>query len=66
MNSHSENTSLAKSFFRTLWDILLMYVVYFVCRAIFLAVNYSHYAEGVFGDEILEIAAKNCFLPCVG
>ena len=51
MNSHTENTSLAKSFFKTLWDILLMYVVYFVCRAIFLAVNYSHYAEGVFGDN---------------
>ena len=51
MNSHSENTSLAKAFFRTLWDIFLMYVVYFVCRAIFLAINYSHYAEGVFGDN---------------
>lgn len=51
MNSRSENASLAKSFFITLWDILVMYVVYFVCRAIFLAVNYSHYAEGVFGDN---------------
>ena len=51
MNNREENASLAKSFFVTLWDILLMYVVYFVCRAIFLAVNYSHYAEGVFGDN---------------
>ncbi len=51
MNSRSENASLAKSFFRTLWDILLVYVVYQVCRAIFLAVNYSHYSEGVFGDN---------------
>ena len=51
MNNRTENASLAKSFFRTLWDILLMYVVYFVCRAIFLAVNHSYYAEGVFGDN---------------
>jgi phosphoglycerol transferase MdoB-like AlkP superfamily enzyme len=51
MNNRSENASLAKSLLSTLWDIALMYVLYFVCRAIFLAVNYSHYAEGVFGDN---------------
>lgn len=28
-----------------------MYIVYQVCRAIFLAVNYSRYSEGVFGDN---------------
>nr|MCR5453593.1 LTA synthase family protein [Bacteroidales bacterium] len=51
MNNRTENASLAKSLFKTLWDIAIVYVAYTICRAIFLAVNYSHYAEGVFGEN---------------
>lgn len=51
MNNSTENASLAKSFFKTIWDIALVYIAYTICRAIFLAVNYSHYSEGIFGDN---------------
>ncbi len=51
MNNRDENASLIKSCIKVAWDIFLVYVAYFLCRAIFMAVNYSHYSEGVFGDN---------------
>ncbi len=51
MNSRDENISLLKALACLAADIALVYVCYFVCRAIFLVANYDFYAQGVFGPN---------------
>ena len=51
MINKDKNASLGKSCLYISLDIALVYVCYFLCRVIFLVVNYSRYAENIFDDN---------------
>ena len=39
----------------TLYNLLLLYVVYFVARIIYLLVNYSYFAQGLTTSHLMEM-----------
>ena len=51
---NGENT-LAKSFLNVAFDIALIYFCYFLCRAIFLAANYSYYEGKILTDNFFNL-----------
>lgn len=51
---NGENT-LAKSFLNVAFDIALIYFCYFLCRAVFLAANYSYYEGKILTDNFFNL-----------
>ena len=51
----NDENSLAKSFLNVAFDIALIYFCYFLCRAIFLAANYSYYEGKILTDNFFNL-----------
>ncbi len=50
-----KQTGIIKAFFNAVFDIFLVYVCYFVCRAIFVTANGSYYEGHIFTDNFLNL-----------
>ena len=47
--------TIAKSFLNVVFDIALVYFCYFLCRAVFLAANYSYYEGKILTDNFITL-----------
>ena len=50
-----KETGIFKSFLNIIFDILLVYICYAICRTLFLTLNYSFYEGKIFTDNFLNL-----------
>ena len=50
-----KETGIFKSFLNIIFDILLVYICYAICRTLFLTLNYNYYEGKIFTDNFLNL-----------